>query len=666
MAKQMSAMEVVYPRAYWRSQAPRQQVAPNVAGWFNQEAMQDVPDRDLGWFLAQGWKVTGSKEDPNNPPQRLYDLQKDALQSQVALRDLINEYTAAYNEGRDANNRRYEDIVVMYNDTILKTHSHLNRAAAANNAHKTLFLTSLSTIINQTDWYLAAMKVGALDSFDAAGDALNVFAAKLTELGSGHGQFVSQIETILGNQNAALGQFKGRADTILAQLAGDFTTHNAAIADLESAAETVAESHIVAYEAKLDEIEAGVDTVESQLLALIGDTEAVNLEYESKALEVLTGMEGDLTGLNADIGSELGKLDAAVASHSATYRGLLALFLADYASHAATTRALLDGLGETERARINEQFDNLLTQTRQNLVDRGFYASALVAQTDARVERERSEALVALADRLAREQVAHEHQLYGEQTGVRDRQLQGEQYLHSLQDAAIKYRAQWSEKLYEQMRALRQTTLGVHDSLRQVFSAFTAQEMAVRERVFGWGQDARRMVAESKQAIYQIREALSRRKADSEFKLADTLRAIRGMRLSIADRELTATLDVNRFAAEAREAIVNQLNAYIQAHADGVSKYAAQTIQNAQFLAGVRQAAIADHIRTRFQYCTGVSDANRQQQQLYQYQIDTRNNLAVGLFEFMERREDTYPDLDKMGNIAMGLGDAGATQVIQP
>ncbi len=667
MTKLMSAMETVFPGAYWRNLTPRMLTSPDVAGWFEPKTLTDVPDRDLGWLSAQGWIPDGAPvEDPNNPPQKLWTLKKDVLQSKDALKDLVDEYTAAYNEGREANDKRYDDLVVMFNDVLLKTHSHLNRAGAANNSYKTLFLTSLNSIISQTDWYLAAMKVGAIDSFDAAGDALNVFAAKLSELGTGHDDFTSQIETILDSQTEALGQFSSRTTALLSQLTDDFTTHDAAIETLETAAGTVTEAHVTAYETKLDEIEDAVDTVSAQLLALVDDTEEAVLDYRTEALSVISDLDGELTDLDSDVATELGKLDTAVTSHSATYRGILTLFEADYDSHAATTRALLTDLGTTELARINEQFDNLLANTRQNLVDRGFYSSALVAQTDARVERERSEAIAALNDRLAREKVAHEHQLFGEQSGIYDRQLQGEQYLHSLKEAAIKYRAQWSERLYDQMRVLKQTTLGVRDSIRQALSTLAGQEMDVRGRVHGWGQDARRMAADAKQTIYQIREALSRRKTDSEFKLADALRAIRGMRLGIAERDLTASFDANKFEAAARETIVKSLNAYIEAHANGVSRYADQTIRNGEFLARVRQAAIADHIKTRYQYCLGVDQANQQQQRLYQYQLDTRNNLAVALFGFMERREDTYPDLDKMGNIAMGLGDAGATQVIQP
>jgi hypothetical protein len=106
---------------------------------------------------------------------------------------------------------------------------------------------------------------------------------------------------------------------------------------------------------------------------------------------------------------------------------------ADYDTHAATVRALLVNLGVTERARINEQFDNALAKARQGLVSRGLYSSVLFTAIEARVERERSEALVTLADKLAREKVDDEHKLFGEYLSTKEVVLGGRvRYIASL------------------------------------------------------------------------------------------------------------------------------------------------------------------------------------------------------------------------------------------
>ena len=72
----------------------------------------------------------------------------------------------------------------------------------------------------------------------------------------------------------------------------------------------------------------------------------------------------------------------------------------------ALGKSYIANLGVEETYRINEQFDNLRAKTQLDLVNRGFGSAALLAQSDARVERERSMALTDLADKLAREEAA--------------------------------------------------------------------------------------------------------------------------------------------------------------------------------------------------------------------------------------------------------------------
>jgi len=203
----------------------------------------------------------------------------------------------------------------------------------------------------------------------------------------------------------------------------------------------------------------------------------------------------------------------------ALYVGKLNTIEADFDTHAAVVRALLIDLGETEEARIGEQFDNALAKAKQGLVSRGLYSSAIYAQLEARIERERSEALITLADRLAREQVDNEHKLYMEQLQVQQAVLGG-----------------------------RQT--------------YTQQQMSKGQ----WLVDVRhKILMTTMQAMLEKANA----------------------RLGVRDRE----------------------------------------------------------------------------DKLMAYQLDTRNNIAMGLFSVIERREDTYPSLESMSKIVAGLGDSGGAWI---
>ncbi len=675
-------MEQVFPGVFWRNTNPGDagfftELEPPVGGvatWFNEEVLDNdpvfgdkrVPGRDLGWMLAQGWIVTDVDNDDDEPGNWLYSLKRNVLQNEVVLDKMIEDYIVAYNEGRAQNDLRYDDIVVMYNDAIVKTHSHLDRAGDSHNAFEVLYISSLDSIISEIDFHLNTTRSDANTTFNEAASALNTFVAILSELGTGYDEFVTELETILTKQQADLATFTARTTTVLTQLDTEYTAHDAAITALETTEDSQAAAHITAYEAKLDELETTIDTAETDLLALVDDAGTTFLAYQTQAEAIMTTIGGEYTALNSTIGGLLDSLDTAVGSHQTTHAGLVALFLTDYTTHASTSRALLVDLGVTELARINELFDSTLATNLQNLTNRGMYSSALVTQVTVRNARERNEAIITLNDRLAREQVTQEHQLYGEQSTVRSRQVQGEEYQFQMTEMANKWRAQWAERLYNQSIETQKIYLGVRESLRVAQNQFITQEMAVKEKVVAWRLNTKQAVLDGKHQVFMIRDAINKWKANSEFQLAAALRTIRGAQMDIYTKDLAASMDIEQFAAKARESIVDKLNDYILEHANGTAKYAAMTTQNGQFLANVKQQTVVNAMKTRFEYTDGLDVANKAQMSLYKYQLDTRNNLAIGLFDFMEKRTDSYPEINKMGEIALGLGDAEATQIIGP
>jgi len=662
----IGSIEVVNPITLWNDLILTDVAAPDVATWFAEEDPVQIPDRTLGWHFAQGWVPDGDPvRDPDHPAAWLHPLKRNSLQNQVVLTKLIEQYTTAHNDGRTANDTRFDNLVAMYNDTLLKTQSHLNRAAARHNEFEVLYLTSLDSVVSVIDFYLNTTRSDASATFDEAAAALNAFSAKLDELGTGYGEYVTDLQAILTKQQADLSTFEANTTTLLTQLTSDFSTHQTAIGDLEATEDSEAAAHIAAYEIKLAELETTVTTAETDLLALVTDAENAFTGYQTAALAIVTAITGEYASLDSTITGLMTSLDTAVGSHQTTHAGLVALFLSDFTTHAATARALLTGLGTTELARINETFDNLLAANLQKLTDRGFYSSNQITQVTTRNERERTEAIGALNDRLAREKVSHEHALYGEQTEVRQRQVIGEQYTFKLTEMAIEFRAKWGERLYGLAVEAQKIYLGIRNGLHEAANHFIDRESAVRERIAGWRLDTKKAVADGQSRVYQIRDAINRWKTDSEFKQADALRAIRAARLDVFSKTLAASLDVEKFAATARESIVGKLNEYIAQHAAGVARYAEATIRNGQFLAGVRSQTVADAIRTRFEFCNGLEQADATQQKLLGYQLDARNNLAVAMFGFMERRTDSYPDIGAMGQIAMGLGDAGATQWVE-
>ena len=56
---------------------------------------------------------------------------------------------------------------------------------------------------------------------------------------------------------------------------------------------------------------------------------------------------------------------------------------------------------------------------------------------------------------------------------------------------------------------------------------------------------------------------------------------------------------------------------------------------------------------------TGLDRKEEQDMQLMKYFLDTRNQLLVGLYGFVERRDDLPPSWENLSQIVAALGDSG-------
>ena len=232
---------------------------------------------------------------------------RNSLQNWYILQSLLNSWTTAYNEARDVNSFRYNQVVTNWADMLASSHTHFDAQTTQHNANVTLYLSNLTSY--------------------------------------------------------------------------------------------------------MDEVEALVKANQAELDTAIATSNAL-----------LTGAVTDYSTFNVD------------------YSSKLVLFDSDYVTHQAEARALLDGLGATELARINEKFDSTLGVQIQQLVDRGMYSGALAVDITARNTRDRNEEIASLNDRLARERLANVHTLYQQLTAVRKETLVGKERLYSLGRELMQYR----------------------------------------------------------------------------------------------------------------------------------------------------------------------------------------------------------------------------------
>ncbi len=213
--------------------------------------------------------------------------------------------------------------------------------------------------------------------------------------------------------------------------------------------------------------------------------------------------------------TELESIDALVSGAATNYLSKVETLDSDFTTHRTLTRSFLVDLGTTDLARINEHYNNLLARTRQDLVNRGLYSSAVYTQMQVQIERERNEAIAKLNDQLNREKLDNEHKLYSEEMATNGAEL------------------------------------------------------------------------------------------------------------------------------------------------DGRARYTAIQLQRGQFLTDTRRQLALMRMQARLQRIQARLDIRDREDKLMAYQLDTRNNLIVGLFGFIERREDAYPSMESITKLVAGLGDAG-------
>ena len=458
---------------------PVEQSPPSMKGWYLNNTVRDVPQEALAWLTGAGWKVDDTypetetvpgateEDDPTEEAtgNTLYALSRVTVQNWTVLRDLLTSFTNAYNEGRYANDQRYDDILTSWCNVLAKFQDQVGDFDDATRA---------------TDGYITLM-VSGIDS-----------------------------------------------------LTSDYTSYSADIEGYDTVDRTNALANL-----------------KTQWLAQVAETDA--------AIET-TEAAYDLSTIIAACESAIDDFDAAVAAFNATYATLPATLTSDFAAHAVTARALLTDLGTTELARINELFDNQLASRKQALLDRGFYSATLITSIDSRVERERSQAIGELNDRLMREKLANEHTLYGEQyqsrLGGLDASLKAMDAQLKLVQATLNQK-QWSVEI-------RHKTLGIVTELKN-------QLLGSRERYY--------------QLLLKDIDWKSSRRAE----LYQGLMEVRLKQFELRHRTCGRDMELMR------------------------------------------------------------------------YYLDERNKLVVSLFQFMEDRTDSYPDMGTFAQLTAAMGEAGAT-----
>ena len=149
-------------------------ISPSI--WYGSEATAGIfTAAEVGWMHAQGWKTTSIV---TSGGISTYFFSRRILRPENVLADLVQSYTEAYNEGRQLNDQRYDDLLVLYTALLDKTENTFNTQETADGTFETLIealITSLGTDFDawsaDVDGDLDAWGETLRDDIDARFDA---------------------------------------------------------------------------------------------------------------------------------------------------------------------------------------------------------------------------------------------------------------------------------------------------------------------------------------------------------------------------------------------------------------------------------------------------------------------------------------------------------------
>jgi hypothetical protein len=369
----------------------------------------------------------------------------------------------------------------------------------------------------------------------------------------------------------------------------------------------------------MNEVDSLIDLNQSQLLLDTDDASDKLTEMHTKLSDLETNVvtstatidallvtqDGYLTTFLADLAAKLADLDTDYAAQLAAIDLLLtqgdadlAIFVSDY---------------EGELANLQSEYTTHSDTATAFLVDLG---ATDLARINEQFDAALSEQLQLLTDRgLYSSAVAVD--VTARNTRDRDEQIT------ALNDRLMREKLENQHSIYGQKVAMRERKLNGVDRLQNLRQSVTQWNTSQRDSLFA------------------------------------QLQQIQAQHLTgIASRNATSQ-DVSRVEMTERERLLGFLQDSVNGVISGKGTYSQMTVQHGSTLAEHKHRAIAEKVNESVQRLASLQLTHEECLKLMQYQLDERNKILIGLYGFVERRDDVAPNFEMLVQVATGLGDAG-------
>lgn len=159
--------------------------------------------------------------------------------------------------------------------------------------------------------------------------------------------------------------------------------------------------------------------------------------------------------------------------------------------------------------------------------------------------------------------------------------------------------------------------------------------------------------------VHSVRQEVLKYQASLITGVYELLQNIRN-RIMAGRQAILAARDANaRLGIEVNSTLLQQLQTALNGVLSGKERFATLLIQLASTLADHKHKAIAERMNTAAQRLDGWKSVAADNMKLMMYQLDERNKLLIGLYSFVERRDDLSPEWKDMASMIAGLGDSG-------
>lgn len=632
----------------------------SVAQWFTTQTLSDIPENVMGWLVAQGFEITNIRQDNTTvPPTNYFSVKKQGLYPPGVLLALCNSYTIEANNARDQNQVRYAEILANMQVMVDSSQVQFDAQIAEQNAQSGVYLSDLDEYMNAIEAMIndnqAQIVIDANNSKIALGEMLD----RLGDLETNATDNASEIESLFTTQAANLATYVNNYNSKLAELDQNFAAYLSDVLSKISSLDADLDSHIADYNQQFGILATNYTAHAADIASQLALVQTNVDIYVAQVDAILTLLETDYEQVAEDLDALSTQTGSLVSQYAGDYNAILILLQTDYDTHAPIARNFLVNLGQTDLARINEQFAGSLSSQMQMLVSKGLYMSTIPVDITARNTRDRDENIQELNDRLNREKLDNQHRLYEQQVTMRSRRLDGTDRLHSVRQEVIRYQASLVNSIYSLRSDATNRILAGRQAIFAAKDSNSKYGVEIASNLYGKLQDIRQRTIDSVDRIYQLRDVFAKWSTEESNRRYERIQQIEAQFLEGIQRQYVSAQDVTKVKMSEKHTLLSQLQAALTALMSGKERYAVLLMQNANTLADHKHRAIAEMVNAKVQRLEGWKGVAAENMRLMTYQLDERNNLLMAVYAFVERRQDIGPEWNDMAKMIAGLGDSG-------